>query len=274
MRLLLGSLVAELNGIDFSLDDEETKLARFVTEKAADFVIDATVGDVPPSEWGPIQYFPPEVDGARRRVRFGRTGCSAVVDLERRHVSMELIGPWPLQLDVLLVNVTQVMAPELRRGVVFHASSAVGEGLAAVFAGHSGAGKTTAGTLARLAGAELISEELTYVALESDGARLCALPFHQKFKLAAPDPGTYPLRAFYAIQQDERDEIEALPRNEWVRQLLAYAVVALRERVFAVPVLEVCEALAERVPVRRLHFRKTPAFWQVVTDDLGATGAS
>ena len=219
MRLLLGSLVAELNGIEFSLDDEETKLARFVTEKAADFVIDATVGDVPPSEWGPIQYFPPEVDGARRRVRFGRTGCSAVVDLERRHVSMELSGPWPLQLDVLLVNVTQVMAPELRRGVVFHASSAVGEGLAAVFAGHSGAGKTTAGTLARLAGAELISEELTYVALESDGARLCALPFHQKFQLAAPDPGTYPLRAFYAIQQDERDDRGAAAQR--VRQTVA-----------------------------------------------------
>ncbi len=49
-----------------------------------------------------------------------------------------------------------------------------------MFLGRSGAGKTTAGTLARLAGAELISEEIAYVALEPRGARLCSLPFREK----------------------------------------------------------------------------------------------
>ena len=247
MRLRLGSLVAELNGIDFPLDDGETNLARFVTDDVADFVVDAAIGDVPLDEWHPTRWFPAEVDRRQRRVTFRRTGCSAMVDLDKRHVSMELIGPRPLAVDLMLVHVTQVMAPELRRGVMFHASSAVGRGLAAVFLGHSGAGKTTAGTLARLAGAELISEELTYVALEPDEARVCALPFRQKFKVAAPDRGAYTLRAFYALEQAEQDEIEPLPRGEWAKQLFTHAVVGVRDRALAMPVLEVCEALAERV---------------------------
>ena len=273
MRLLLGSLVAEVNGIDFSLDDGATKLGAFLTDLPADIVINATVGSVPRSEWLRSELFPAEMDGSRRRVTFRRTGCHAVVDLDARHVSMELGGPWALAVDHLLTPVIQVLALELRRGAVFHASSVVGGGLAAVFLGRSGAGKTTAGTLARFAGAELISEEMTFVALDAQGARLCALPFRQKYKLAAPGPGTYPLPAFYALQQDEQDAIEPLPRREWVKLLLACTAIGVRDRAFTMPALEVCEAFAERVPMRRLRFRKSPAFWEVVSNDLRATAA-
>jgi hypothetical protein len=171
-------------------------------------------------------------------------------------------------VDYLLAPAIQVLAPELRRGAMFHASSAVADELAAVFLGRSGAGKTTAGALARQAGAELISEEITYVALEPQGARLCALPFRQKYMVATPGPGAYSLPAFYTLQQSDVDAIEPLPSSEWFKQLLARAVVGVRDRAFAMPVLEMCEALAARVPVRRLRFRKTPAFWRLVTQDL------
>ena len=270
MKLLLGSLVAEVNGIDFPLVERQTNLERFVTDGAADFVVDAVVGKVPRSEWRRAEWFPGQWDKARRQVTFRRTGCSAVVDLDARHVRMTLGGPWALAVDYLLAPAIQVLAPELRRGAMFHASSAVADELAAVFLGRSGAGKTTAGALARQAGAELISEEITYVALEPQGARLCALPFRQKYKLATPGPGAYPLPAFYALQQSDKDAIEPIPSKEWFKQLLARAVVGLRDRTFSVPVLEMCEALAERVPVRRLSFLNTPAFWQLVEEDMRA----
>ena len=163
------------------------------------------------------------------------------------------------------------MALELRRGAVFHASSVAGDGLGAVLLGRSGAGKTTAAMLARQAGGELISEELSYVGLEKHGAWLHTLPFREKNRLSVPVPGAYPLPAFYVLQQDDRDAVEPLPRSECVKQLLVCAVVAVEDRAFTVPALEVCEALAHRVPVRRLRFRNTPAFWQLVAEDMRAT---
>jgi hypothetical protein len=139
--------------------------------------------------------------------------------------------------------------------------------------GRSGAGKTTAGRLAGSVGAEVVSEEITYVALEPQGARLYALPFRQKHQLAAPGPSTHPVRTFYALEQDGRDRIEPLPHSECVKRLLTSVVVGVRDRAFTLPALEVCEALAGRVPVRRLRFRKTPAFWSLVSEDLRATAA-
>jgi hypothetical protein len=274
VKLLLGSLVAELNGLEFPLADAYSNLTAFTTEGPADFVVDATVGSMPREKWRRTgELLPGVVDRSGRQVTFWRRDCRAMVDLDARRVSMEVGGPWALAVELLLVPVIQVMALELRRGAVLHASSAVAGGLAAVFLGRSGAGKTTAATLARRAGAELISEEFTYVALEPHGARLYSVPFRQKHELAAPGPGAYPVPAFYALEQDGRDGIEALPQGECVRRLLTCAAVGVRDRAFTVPALEVCEALAGRVPVRRLRFRRTPAFWQLVAEDLRATVA-
>ena len=62
-----------------------------------------------------------------------------------------------------------------------------------------------------------------------------------------------------------------MPRGEGMRRLLVSAVVGVRDRALTVPAMEVCEALADRVPVRRLRFRKTPAFWQLVEEDMRAS---
>ena len=271
MKLLLGSLVAQVNGIEFSLDDGMTSLAGFVTDGHADFVVDAVVGGAPGTEKPSWEFSPGVVSRDGRQVAFHANGNRAVVDLDARHVDVSLRGPWTVCLDNILAPVAQVMSLELRRGAILHSSSVVGEGLAAVFLGRSGAGKTTAGVLARMAGAELISEELTYLALEPHGARLYSLPFRQKNRLTTPVPGAYPLSAFYALQQDECDAVEHMSRGEGMRRLLVSAVVGVRDRALTVPALEVCEALADRVPVRRLRFRKTPAFWQMVKEDMRAT---
>jgi hypothetical protein len=273
VKVLLGSLVAEVKGVDFRLADAHSDLGKFTTEGPVDFVVDASFGDKRREEWQNVDLSPGVVDRSGRRVTFRRSDCRAVVDLDARRVSMEIGGPWALAVELLLIPVLEVMTLELRRGAVFHGSSAVAGGLAAVFLGRSGAGKTTAAMLARGVGAEVISEELTYVALEPRGARVYALPFRQKHQLAIPGPGAYPVPSFYGLEQDGRDRIEPLPHGECVKQLLTCAVVAARDRAFTVPALEVCEAFAVRVPVRRLHFRKAPSFWQVVSDDLRAGGA-
>ncbi len=75
MKLLLGSLVAEVNGIEFPLDEGVSTLGRFVTEGPADFVVDAVVRRRAAREWRDAELVPGRggaVDG--RAVTFDRGG--------------------------------------------------------------------------------------------------------------------------------------------------------------------------------------------------------
>ena len=267
MRLLLGSLVAEVNGIEFSLDDGETKLASFSPRKPLT-LHQRDRRRCPALGVGPIQYFPAEVDGARRRVRFRRRAAAVggPRSAAREHGAGRSLGPGLCMLDA---GQYAVLAPELRRGqcsTLRRRSVRVGGGVPRPV----GAGKTTAGTLARLAGAELISEELTCVAL-THTARVCALPFRQKYKLRLPTRDV-PAAGVLRPPAGERDAIEPLPRasgssSSSPTRSSPCATAPSRCRSGGL------RGARRTVPVRRLHFRKTPCVLAGRDRRLRATGA-
>ena len=190
---------------------------------------------------------------------------TAVFDLPARRVEARLGGPWPRAVETLLKVAVQLFGLELRKGLTLHSSSVESAGRGYVFTGSAETGKSTAARLSEEVGRTVLTEEITFVGPVDGSAAACVhpMPVWNKSGLLA-QPVAVPLRAIYALEQAQEDRVEEIPRGEQVRRLAVAASIGVRHRLFMERALDLAEQLVERVPVHVLHFRKSPAFWDVI----------
>ena len=148
------------------------------------------------------------------------------------------------------------------RGLLLHASSLVHRGMAYVFPGASGAGKTT---IVRLSPQlPLLTDEITAVQLTENSRVLGhGTPFFGDLG----QPGeklTVPVKGLYFPVKAEENRIAPLTLHETARHLIpcvcAYTtnVERLRE------IFDLSHQLAERLPGYLLYFRPEPEFWRAI----------
>jgi hypothetical protein len=167
----------------------------------------------------------------------------------------------PYSIDSVL-RIVHTLTLAGRGGFLVHAASAVRGGRGYVFAGASGAGKTT---LSRLApgDARLLSDEISYVCPEDGGYFAYGTPFAGEIGHSG-DNIRAPLAAIYLLRQGEVNRIETIGRGDAVRGLLANILFFAHDDELVAAVFDAAVALAERVPVRRLTFRPEAAVWDLI----------
>ena len=147
-------------------------------------------------------------------------------------------------------------------GLLVHASSAVRNGKAFLFAGVSGAGKTT---ISRLAppDATLLTDEISYIRLEGDGYFAYGTPFAGE--LAKPGENVRaPLAAIYLLSQGPENRIDAVGEADAARSVLESVLFFAHDSELVARVFDsVCE-LVQRVPVQRLTFFPDGRVWELV----------
>jgi hypothetical protein len=167
----------------------------------------------------------------------------------------------PYALDsVLRIVHTLRLAGE--GGFLVHAASAICKGRGLLFAGVSGAGKTT---MCRLAPPEvtLLSDEVSCVRRQSDGYGLFGTPFRGELARNGENAAA-PLAAVFLLGHGPENRLVPLPAAEagraLLRNILFFAEDAeLAEKVFH----SVCEFVTH-VPVFRLEFTPSPRVWEML----------
>jgi hypothetical protein len=150
------------------------------------------------------------------------------------------------------------------RGLLLHASSLVHRGMAYVFPGASGAGKTTIAKLSPEL--PLLTDEITAVQLTENNRVLChGTPFFGDMG----QPGeklTVPVKGLYFPVKAAENRVAPLTLHEAARHLMscvcAYTtnVERLRE------IFDLSHQLAERLPGYLLYFRPEPEFWRAIDE--------
>jgi len=167
----------------------------------------------------------------------------------------------PYSIDsVLRIVHTLVLARQ--GGFLVHAASAVRNGRAFLFAGVSGAGKTTVSRLAP-ADATLLSDEISYVRREPGGYYAYGTPFAGE--LAKPGENLRaPLAALYLLGKGLENRIEPVPTAEAVRELMSNILFFAEDSELVQAVFQSACEFVEHVPVRRLTFVPDARVWEMI----------
>jgi hypothetical protein len=167
----------------------------------------------------------------------------------------------PYSIDTVLRIVhTLVLARE--GGFLMHSASAVRDGKAYLFAGASGAGKTTISRLAP-SDAHVLSDEISYVRKEADGYYAYGTPFAGELARAGENLRA-PLAAIFLLAQASENRISDVAQPEAARGVLSNLLFFAEDVELVQAVFLSALELVERVPVRRLEFVPDARVWELV----------
>jgi hypothetical protein len=183
----------------------------------------------------------------------------------------------PYSIDAVLRIVhTLVLAQE--GGFLMHAASAIRNGKAFLFAGVSGAGKTTISRLAP-SDATLLTDEISYVRKDvrkdmlqhaRDDARKQG---HSYVAYGTPFTGelaklgenvSAPISALYLLAKGPENRIDPVAPGEAVRELLANILFFAEDQELVQRAFHAACEFMSRVPVSRLTFVPDTRVWEMI----------
>jgi len=167
----------------------------------------------------------------------------------------------PYSLDTVL-RIAHSLALAEKGGLLMHSASAVRNGRAFLFAGVSGAGKTTITRLAP-ADATVLTDEISYLRKEENGYRAHGTPFAGELARAGANVAA-PLSAIYLLEKGLANRIEAVEESEATRALMRHVLFFAQDADLVRRVFESVIDLVSRVSVARLIFTPDESVWDLI----------
>ncbi|HET8799277.1 MAG TPA: hypothetical protein VFO89_16430 [Thermoanaerobaculia bacterium] len=177
------------------------------------------------------------------------------------HLREDLAALHPLDYPLDEVLVAQLLGRG--RGVELHSCGIIDDaGRGRLFAGVSGAGKTTTARLWSAHARGVVSDDRVIVR-EVDGAMwMFGTPWHGEAELSLP--GGVPLAGVYLLEQAHANELRELPAAEAVARMFRCSFPPFHDAQAVGFTLSFLEKLAAAVPVRELRFTRDPEAVAVV----------
>ena len=167
----------------------------------------------------------------------------------------------PYAIDsVLRIVHTLILAKQ--GGFLVHAASAIRGGRAFLFAGVSGAGKTTISRLAP-SDATLLTDEISYVRREREEYVACGTPFAGELARVGENLWA-PLHALFLLEKGLENRIEPVAATEAIRLLLRNILFFADDTELVNLVFQSACEFVQRVPVRRLIFVPDERVWEMI----------
>jgi hypothetical protein len=176
----------------------------------------------------------------------------------------------PYAIDAVL-RITHTLLLARQGGFLLHSASAVRNGKAFLFAGVSGAGKTTISRLAPT-DAILLTDEISYVRKVdssksgthgSEGYVAFGTPFAGE--LGKPGENTSaPVAALYLLAKGQENRIDRVSVADAGRELLANMLFFAEDQELVCSAFDAACDFVHRVPVYRLTFMPDARVWEMI----------
>ena len=181
-------------------------------------------------------------------------------DLENRRGWVRQ-SPNPYSIDgVLRILHSLLLARE--GGFLMHAASAVRHGRAFLFAGVSGAGKTTIASLAP-PDATVLTDEISYLRRSPMGYQAFGTPFAGELARIGANLRA-PLSAVYLLVQGTENRTEPVSAADAARALLRHILFFAHDATLVEMVFSAVFEFAAQVPVERLVFTPDARVWESI----------
>lgn len=201
-----------------------------------------------------------EITEEGNKITYRRADYQIEVDSEYKSATISAYDE--LALKHALTNLYSSFIVHHNWGLLLHSSCAIEKRKAHIFAGQSGAGKSTAAKLSfpRC----LLSDEATLLKITSSGVTVYNSPFRSELE-AEPFEGSVELASIQLLHQ-------ALQNNR-LKSTKSDALLQLMDKVFFWPrsqeetkaILKLMTLLVMQVPVYDLYFQKNNTFWELIS---------
>lgn len=208
----------------------------------------------------PLSNYEVKIAKTRSTIIFSRSDYEIKVDSDYKEAQIWVHDE--LALKHALMNLYSSFIIKNNWGLLIHSSCVVEEGTAHIFAGHSGAGKSTAAELSepRL----LLSDEATLVKIEPDRILVYNSPFRSE-----QEPtvllGTCPLSSVDLLIQSPTTKRFPMKKSDGLMSLFDKIFYWDHDQQETIQVMRMLKMLVQQIPVYELYFQKNKAFWELIS---------
>ena len=167
----------------------------------------------------------------------------------------------PYAIDSVL-RIVHTLLLARQGGFLVHAASAVRAGRAYLFAGVSGAGKTTISRLAP-SDATLLTDEVSYVRREGTQYLACGTPFAGELAKIGENLSA-PVQTLFLLEKGPENRIEPVAASEAARLLMRNILFFADDTELVNLVFQSACEFVERIPVHRLIFVPDQRVWEMI----------
>jgi hypothetical protein len=198
-------------------------------------------------------------------------GWEGMLDFSQKIGWMRPASPYIIEeIDYFLRIVCAVQAFQ-SGGLLFHAAGILREGLAYIFFGPSGIGKTT---ISRLSGKKnVLNDDLVLLFPDHPGWTVYSTPFYNPTQITPQGNRHAPLAGMYRLVQDQQADLKINSPGQALAEVVANVPVISTDSTRTLELLSRCQSLLEKVPVFRLHFRKDKSFWEIISQGSDKAGS-
>ncbi len=167
----------------------------------------------------------------------------------------------PYSIDALL-RIVHTLLLARQGGFLMHSASAIRNGKAFLFAGVSGAGKTT---ISRLAPPDvtLLTDEISYVRKQDAGYVAFGTPFTGELAKLGENVSA-PLNALYLLAKGSENRIDPVAPSEAARSVLSNLLFFAEDEDLVQAMFHSAFEFVNRVPVYRLTFVPDARVWELI----------
>jgi hypothetical protein len=167
----------------------------------------------------------------------------------------------PYSIDAVL-RIVHTLVLARQGGFLLHSASAIRNGKAFLFAGVSGAGKTTISRLAP-ADATLLTDEISYVRRLGEDYVAFGTPFTGELAKLGENRSA-PVAALYLLAQGRENRVEPVGASDAGRELLANTLFFAEDQELVHWAFQAACDFVHRVPVYRLTFMPDARVWEMI----------
>ena len=167
----------------------------------------------------------------------------------------------PYSIDAVL-RIVHSLVLARQGGFLLHSASALRNGKAFLFAGVSGAGKTTISGLAP-PDATLLTDEISYVRKRDAGYVAFGTPFTGELAKLGENVSA-PVAALYLLAQGPENRIDSVAPGDAARSLLANVLFFAEDEELVQAAFHSAFEFVSRVPVARLTFLPDARVWELI----------
>ena len=261
---LASGITVQIGGIPIFLETSDREFRELLARRYAGFVN----ADAAPSYHFEIQIADPTaifdedacVQRCGRRWHIDRGDFHAELDpATHRGWVRQAANPYAID-SVLRITHSLVLAEE--GGFLLHSASALRNGHAFLFAGISGAGKTTISRLAP-SDASVLTDEISYVRRTSTGYCAYGTPFAGELARVGENLSA-PLKTLFLLEQGPVHRIDPVSPLDATRALLRHILFFAHDQELVRRVFDAAIDFVARVNLRRLIFLPNPGVWELI----------